>query len=73
MKILSSIAESIKSVPGFLKNIPKFFKDIRKIRTKLILVFMIPILLIAVQGIMTYTNSSRMARENMTESFVSSM
>jgi len=73
MRILSSTANLFKSLPGFLKNIPKFFKDIRKIRTKLILVFMIPILLIAVQGIMTYTNSSRMARENMTESFVSSM
>jgi methyl-accepting chemotaxis protein len=53
--------------------LPQFFKDIRKIRTKLILVFLIPISMIAVQGTLTYMNTSRMAKRNIEESSVVSL
>jgi len=68
MSILDSFAKIIKRPVSFLKDLPRLFKDIRKIRTKLILVFLIPVSLIAVQGIITYSNSSRMARMSIMES-----
>lgn len=73
MKILSSVHETIRAVAGFLKKLPQISLEIGKIRTKLILVFLIPISLIAMQGIMTYSTSSRMARTNMTGTSLSSM
>ncbi len=72
-RILNPFAGFIKKSADFLRRLPQVTLSIKKIRTKLILVFLIPISLIAVQGIMTYSNSSRMVRANMTETSLSTM
>lgn len=72
-RILNPFAGFIKKSADFLRRLPQVTLSIKKIRTKLILVFLIPISLIAVQGIMTYSNSSRMTRANMTETSLSTM
>ncbi|NMA34397.1 MAG: methyl-accepting chemotaxis protein [Clostridiaceae bacterium] len=73
MRVVAIIGKSFRSVFNFLLRLPQFFKDIRKIRTKLILVFLIPISMIAVQGTLTYMNTSRMAKRNIEESSVVSL
>jgi methyl-accepting chemotaxis protein len=67
------IGKSLRSVSKFFMRFPQLFKDIRKIRTKLILVFLIPITMIAAQGAITYSNTSNMARKNIEESSVVSL
>lgn len=73
MRVVAIIGKSFRSVFNFLLRLPQFFKDIRKIRTKLILVFLIPISMIAVQGTLTYMNTSRMTKRNIEESSVVSL
>lgn len=73
MRVVAIIGKLFRSVFNFLLRLPQFFKDIRKIRTKLILVFLIPISMIAVQGTLTYMNTSRMAKRNIEESSVVSL
>lgn len=73
MRVVAIIGKLFRSVFNFLLRLPQFFKDIRKIRTKLILVFLIPISMIAVQGTLTYMNTSRMTKRNIEESSVVSL
>ncbi len=73
MKILTSLLEFLKKAFISVKNLPRLFKGIKKIRTKLILAFMIPILLIALQGVTTYNNSSKMAKGNIENASVASI
>lgn len=80
MKLLASITESVKKFFASVfsaKSNKKFsfrrFRDITKIRTKLILVFLIPIVMIVVQGLIMYISSSAMAKSNIEEGSVSSL
>lgn len=73
VKVLSSFTSVLKKVPDFIKKLPGFVSRSRKIRTQLITAFLVPILFIAIQGILTYVNSSSMSRKNMTESAITGM
>ncbi len=73
MKVLASVNKIIKKGLHFITNLLHFFKDIKKFRTKLILVFLIPISFIALQGIITYRNSSTMAKDNITNASVTTL
>lgn len=68
MKILTSVLQILKKVPDMLKKIPALFTRSRKIRTQLILAFLVPIVFIAIQGLITYVNSSKMSTTNIRES-----
>jgi len=80
MKLLASITQNLKKFFSSVftaDNIKKInfkrFMSITKIRTKLILVFLIPIVMIVFQGFFMYINSSKMSMENMQDGSIASM
>ena len=73
MKILTSVLEILKKVPDLVKKIPGIITRSRKIRTQLIVAFLVPILFIAVQGIITYSNTSKMSTTNIKQATMSGL
>ncbi len=73
MKTLTILTEFFKKAIQIVKGLPRFSTNFKKIRTKLILSFIVPIFLIVFQGTTTYMNSSKMSTTNIKNSIVASM
>jgi len=68
MKLLSSFVNLSKNLLAKITPYTRRITDFKKIRTKLIVAFLVPIILIVVQGSITYFNSTGTARENAIQS-----
>ncbi len=73
MKMLTSVTNFLKNLPGMVKNLPNIITRSRKIRTQLITAFLVPIFFIAFQGVATYSNTSKISVKTVKQSAISSM
>lgn len=68
MKILSIVLDLIKKAFSKIKQLTNHLVGLKSIKTKLILAFLVPIILIILQGGITYINTSRSSVEGMKKS-----
>lgn len=73
MGITTSVFKFLKKVADFIKKLPSLLSGFKSIRTKLIVAFLVPILLIIFQGFLSFINTSKTATERATQSSVIAM
>lgn len=71
--IISKVVEFLKKIPVYIKRLPDFLTRFRKIRSQLIVAFLVPIFFIAFQGIINYSNSSKISVSSIQDSSMASM
>ena len=72
-KVLNFISPVLKKVTEFSKPLVKLLSNSKSIKTKLILAFLVPILLIIIQGIISYSNTSKTATKLVEQSSIAAM
>ena len=73
VKIQKTFKQILTKVTDIVKKLPGILSRFRKIRSQLIAAFLVPIVFIAVQGIISFSNSSKMSVTNIRHSTISSM
>ncbi len=71
--IISKVVEFLKKIPVYIKRLPDFLTRFKKIRSQLIVAFLVPIFFIAFQGIINYSNSSKISVSSIQDSSMASM
>lgn len=72
-KVLDFIYPVLKKVVELIKPLTSILSNSKSIRIKLIMAFLVPILLIVLQGIISYSNTSRTATTLASQSSVTAM
>lgn len=72
-KFFRFISGVLKKIPVVLKPVFSIFKNTKSIRTKLIMAFIVPILLIIIQGILSFINTSQTAAKLSEQSTIAAM
>lgn len=72
-KLLNFTSPILKKMTDFLKPVISFLSNTKSIRTKLILAFSVPILLIIIQGVISYSNTSSTVTKLAIQASITSM
>lgn len=72
-KLLNFTSPVLKKITDFFKPVISFLSNTKSIRTKLILAFSVPILLIIIQGVISYSNTSSTATKLAIQASITSM
>lgn len=72
-EIISPISRVLQKAASILKSLAAIFSNFKSIRSKLILAFLVPIVLIIIQGIISYSNTSKTAKNLAAQSSIASM
>jgi methyl-accepting chemotaxis protein len=72
-RILSSLMDFLRRIPDFIKILPGKLSRFRKIRSQLIAAFLVPIFFIAIQGIINYSNSTKISINNIKQASITNM
>ncbi|NLY18925.1 MAG: methyl-accepting chemotaxis protein [Clostridiaceae bacterium] len=72
-KFINFLSGVLKKVSAIFKPFSSIFTNTRSIRTKLIMAFLVPILLIITQGIISFINTSRTAARLSEQSTIAAM
>lgn len=71
--ISSFVSSALQKAAGFLKPLASVLSNLKSIRVKLILAFVVPIILIIIQGIISYSNTSKTAKNLAAQSSIAAM
>lgn len=72
-KVLSFIAPVLKKATDLSKPLTSILSNSKSIRAKLLMAFIVPILLIVIQGIISYSNTSKTATNLAAQSSITAM
>lgn len=72
-KVINIISSIFKKVIGYLKPLVSVLFNYKSIRIKLIMAFIVPVLLIIIQGLISYSNTSKTATTLASQSSITAM